>query len=125
MGSTLAVDLWVDLPKRQHMRAQNIAARLGAEMGANTVALLEDGTPMNFVFVNGPGSFEKEFKPATRLEFCGKVMPVLKRERILKSKEAIRRDKDIPPIVHSRNLLRCRRSVRAKQKPIPRKRAKL
>jgi hypothetical protein len=32
MGATLDVDLWVDLPKRQYMRVQNIAARLGAEM---------------------------------------------------------------------------------------------
>ena len=125
MGSTLDVDLWLDLPKRQYMRAQNIAKRLGAEMGANTVAFLEDGTPMNFVYeVNGLGIFEKEFKHTTRLEFCGKVIPVLTLERILKSKEAIRRDKDIPHIIHIKNLLRCRRSVRSKRKPLLRKRAK-
>jgi hypothetical protein len=125
MGSTLDVDLWVDLPKRQYMRVQNIAARLGAEMGANTVAFLEDGTPMNFVYeVNGLGAFAKEFKHTERLDFCGKVIPVLKLERILKSKEAIRRDKDLPHIVHIKNLLRCRRSVRAKRKAAPRKRTK-
>lgn len=123
MGSTLDVDLWVDLPPRQYMRVQNIAKRLGAEMGANTVAFLEDGTPMNFVYeVNGLGTFEKELKHTTRLEFCGKLIPVLMLERILKSKESIRRDKDIPHIVHIRNLLRCRRSVRAKRKTPARKR---
>jgi len=125
MGSTLDVDLWIDLPKRQYMRVQNIAARLGAEMAANTVAFLEDGTPLNFVYeVNGLKGFRDEFKHTERLEFCGKVISVLKLERILKRKEAIRRDKDIPHIVHVKNLLRCRRSVRSKQKTVSRKRAK-
>ena len=123
MGSTLDVDLWVDLPKRQYMRVQNIAARLGAAMGANTVAFLEDGTPMNFVYeVNGLGTFEQEIKHTAWLEFSGKVIPVLKLERILKSKEAIRRDKDLPHIVHIKNLLRCRRSA-LKKKPAARKRS--
>jgi hypothetical protein len=123
MGSTLDVDIWVDLPKRQYMRVQNIAARLSAAMGANTVAYLEDGTPLNFVYeVNGLGAFGNEFKHTERLEFCGKVIPVLKLERILKSKEAIRRDKDLSHIVNIRNLLRCRRSILKTQKPVARKR---
>jgi hypothetical protein len=89
------------------------------------VAFLEDGTPLNFVYeVNGLGSFTSEFKHTEPLEFCGRVMPVLKLERILKSKEAIRRDKDIPHIVHIKNLLRCRRSIRAKGKSLSRKRVK-
>ncbi len=125
MGSTLDVDLWVDLPKRQYMRVQNIAARLGAEMGANTVAFLEDGTPMNFVYeVHGLGAFGTELKHTERLEFCGKLIPVLKLERILKSKEAIRRDKDLPHIIHIKNLLRCRRSVLSKRKSPARTRTK-
>ena len=125
MGSTLDVDIWVDLPKRQYMRVQNIAARLGAEMGANTVAYLEDGTPMNFVYeVHGLEDFKNEFKHVERLEFCGKVIPVLKLERILKSKETIRRDKDLAHIIHIKNLLRCRRSVLSKRKSPTRSRTK-
>lgn len=114
MGTTLDVDLWVDLPARQYMRVQNIARNVGATMGANTVAYLEDGTPVNFVFaVNGLGTFARECKHTQRLEFRGKRIPVLKLERILKSKEAIRRDKDLAHIVHIRNLLRCRRALKA------------
>lgn len=122
MGSTLDVDLWVDLPKRQYMRVQKVAARQGAVMGANTVAFLEDGTPLNFVYeVNGLGSFAEELAHTERLDFCGKVIPVLRLERILKSKEAIRRDKDLPHIIHIRNLLRCRRAVRGMRKAVGRR----
>ena len=116
METTLDVDLWMDLPPRQYMRVQNIASRTGATMGANTVAYLEDGTPVNFVFgeVAGLGSFANEFRHTRRLKFRGRRIRVLKLERILKSKEAIRRDKDLAHITHIRNLLRCRRALKAK-----------
>ncbi len=116
LEATLDVDLWMDLPPRHYMRVQNIARRTGATMGANTVAYLEDGTPVNFVFseVTGLGSFATEFQHTRRLRFRGRRIPVLKLERILKSKETIRRDKDLAHIVHIRNLLRCRRALKAK-----------
>ena len=37
-------------------------------------------------------------------------------ERILKSKETIRRDKDLSHIIHIRKLLRCRRALKSKAK---------
>jgi len=115
METTLDVDLWIDLPPRQYMRVQNIGRTTGAVMAANTVAYLHDGTPVNFVFeVTGLGSFAAEFKHCRRLEYHGKRIPVLKLERILKSKEAIRREKDLAHIVHIRNLLRCRHSLKRK-----------
>jgi predicted nucleotidyltransferase len=116
MESTLDVDLWVDLPPRQYMRVQNIALRTGATMGANTVAYLEDGTPINFVFgeVAGLGHFPSEFRLTRQLTFHGRRVPVLKLERILKSKETLRRDKDLAHIVQIRNLLRCRRALQAR-----------
>lgn len=117
MESTLDVDLWVDLPPRQYMRAQNVALKTGATMGANTVAYLEDGTPVNFVFgeVAGLGPFAREFRHTQRLNFRGRRIPVLKLERILKSKETIKRDKDLAHIVQIRNLLRCRRALKSKR----------
>ena len=120
METTLDVDLWMDLPARQYMRVQNIARDTGAIMGANTVAYLEDGTPVNFVFgeVAGLGTFAREFRHTEQLRFRGKRIPVLKLERILKSKEAIRRDKDLAHIVHIRNLLRCRRALKAGRKRV-------
>jgi hypothetical protein len=114
MGTTLDVDIWVDLPSRQCMRLQNIARKLGAAIAANTVAYLADGTPVNFVFeVNGLRPFAHEFRHAARLRFHGKRIAVLPLQRILKSKETIRRDKDLPHIIHIRNLLRCRRALLA------------
>jgi hypothetical protein len=115
METTLDVDLWIDLPPRQYMRIQDIARKSGATVAANTVAYLPDGTPVNFVFeVDGVGPFAREFRNCSRLEFRGKVIPVLKLERILKSKEAIRRDKDLAHIIHLRNLLRCRNALKRK-----------
>ena len=115
METTLDVDLWIDLPARQYMRVQNAALKTGAVMGANTVAYLEDGTPLNFVFeVTGLGPFARELKHSKRFEYHGKRIPVLKLERILKSKEAIRRDKDLTHIIQIRNFLRCRRGLKSK-----------
>jgi len=115
MGTTLDVDLWVDLPARQYMRVQNLARAAGCTPAANTVVFAADGTPINFVYeVNGLGTFQKESKHAVRLVFLGKKIPVLKLERILKSKEFIRRDKDLPHIIHIRDLLRCRRGLKSK-----------
>ena len=110
METTLDVDLWIDLPGRQYMRLQNIARRHGGAMGATTVAYLADGTPLNFVFeVTGLGPFAKELRHTRQLPFQGRVIPVLKLERILKSKEAIRRDKDLPHIIQIKGLLQCRK----------------
>jgi len=119
METTLDVDFWVDLPARQSMRVQNLARKCGATMGANTVVYLEDGTPVNFVFeVDGLRPFAREIRHTELLKFRGKRIPVLKLERILKSKEAIRRDKDLPHIVHIRNFLRCRRALKAGRKRV-------
>jgi hypothetical protein len=121
METTLDVDFWIDLPSRQYMRVQNIARRLGCSVAANTVVYAPDGTPVNFVFgeVGGLGSFKHESKHTQKMIFRGKKIPVLKLERILKSKETIRRDKDLPHIIQIRELLRCQRSLKAKNNHKP------
>ncbi|MEW6305260.1 MAG: hypothetical protein AB1705_17420 [Verrucomicrobiota bacterium] len=117
MGTTLDVDLWIDLPPRQYMRVQNIARSLGATIAANTVVYLEDGTPVNFVYeVTGLGSFAREMRHVTRARIHGHPMPVLKLERILKSKQAIGRDKDELHILHIRDFLRCRRTLQRRRR---------
>jgi hypothetical protein len=117
METTLDVDIWIDLPPRQYMRVQQVARKERAVVAANTVVYLEDGTPVNFIFeVDGLRSFASELKNTELLKFHGKSVPVLKLERILKSKEAVNRDKDRAHIIHIRNLLRCRRAVKLKAK---------
>jgi hypothetical protein len=118
MEATLDADFWIDLPSRQYMRVQNLARSAGCSVGANTIVYAPDGTPVNFVFgdVAGIGSFKSEFKHTRKMLFRGKKIPVLKLERILKSKEALRRDKDLAHIIQIRELLKCRRALKSKTK---------
>jgi hypothetical protein len=117
MGTTMDVDIWIDLPLRQYMRVQNLARSLGCAVGANTVVYVKDGTPVNFVFgdVGGIGSFKAESRHTKIMIFRGKKIPVLKLERILKSKETLRRDKDLAHIIQIRELLKCRRFLKSKK----------
>jgi hypothetical protein len=117
MGTTMDVDIWIDLPLRQYMRVQNIARSLGCAVGANTVVYAQDGTPVNFIFgdVAGIGSFKAESRHIKKMFFRGKKIPVLKLERILKSKETLRRDKDLAHIIQIRELLKCRRFLKSKK----------
>lgn len=117
MGTTMDVDIWIDLPARQYMRVQNLARSLGCVVGANTVIYTPDGTPVNFIFGNvaGIGSFKAEARHTNKIFFRGKKISVLKLERILKSKETLRRDKDLAHIIQIRELLRCRRALKSKK----------
>ena len=112
MGTTLDVDLWIDLPSRAYMQVINLSRQLGAEPAANTVVFLEDGTPVNFVYeVTALPSFDREFTKSIRLPFYGRVIPVLPLERIYKSKAAIRREKDKLHLLQISEFLRCRRAA--------------
>lgn len=112
MGTTLDVDLWIDLPSRRYMRVLNLARQLGATPAANTVVYLPDGTPVNFVYeVTGLGSFASELAKAVHLPFQGRIIPVLPLPRIRKSKAAIGRDKDKLHIRQITEFLRCQKQV--------------
>jgi hypothetical protein len=113
MANTLDIDLWIELPSRQYMRVMNLAIDQGATMAAKTVVYLEDGVPVNFVYeVTGLGKFASEWRYTVKTMLHGHEVPVLKLERILKSKEAIRRDKDELHILHIREFLGLRRKAR-------------
>ena len=115
MANTLDVDIWIDLPARQYMRVQNLARKCGATIAANTVVYLVDGTPVNFVYeVTGLEGFSRERRHVIHARIHGHDVPVLRLERILRSKEAIRRDKDKLHILHIRDFLRCRRASKRK-----------
>ena len=95
-GSTIDVDYWVDLPSRQYIRVLNICRRVGAKLLANTVVELEDGTLVNFIYcVTGLKSFAVEKSHANHLKFDGLKIAVLPLERVLQSKESVRRPKDL------------------------------
>ena len=113
MGSTLDVDIWIDLPSRRYMQVQNLARRLGATVAANTVVYLSDGTPVNFVYeVTGIGTFAKELSSTVKLPFHGRTIPVLALTRIRKSKAAVGRDKDKLHVQQINEFLRCQKAIR-------------
>jgi hypothetical protein len=115
MTTTLDVDLWINLPVRQYMRVLNLARRLGATVGANTVVYLEDGTPVNFVYeVTGLGEFAIETKRILKVVIAGHPTPVLPLNKIIQSKRAIGRDKDKLHISQIREFLRCQRGLKRK-----------
>lgn len=112
MTSTLDVDIWINLPSRQYMRVLKIASALGATIAANIVVYLEDGTPVNFVSeVTGLGKFASEAKGVPRVSIAGHLIPVLPLKKIVQSKSAIARDKDVLHVKLIREFLRCRRGV--------------
>lgn len=95
------VDLWIDLPPRQYMRAMNVAVRTGATMIRDTVAELSDGMLVNFIYaVTGLGSFAAELRKARPLKFHGCTVPVMALESIRRSKAAVMREKD-PAHIHA------------------------
>jgi hypothetical protein len=95
-GSTIDVDLWLDLAPRHYMKAVNLAVRAGGQVVRNTVIELADGTLVNFVYeVTGLPAFNRVICKARKLKWNGMVVPVLPLDLIIKSKEAIRRPKDL------------------------------
>ncbi len=95
-GSTINVDLWLDLPPGQYMKAVNISLACGAQILRNTVVELADGTLVNFVYeVTGLPAFAKVIGKARKMRWNGIPVAVLPLALIKKSKEAIRRPKDL------------------------------
>ncbi len=116
MGSTLDINVWVNLPPRQYMRVQNLAQAAGATLAANTVVYLEDGTPVNFVYeVTGLDSFANESRHTHTLRLRGKDVAVLDLKRIQASKRAIGRDKDLLHLKLIADFLKCRRNLSARK----------
>jgi hypothetical protein len=95
-GSTIDVDLWLDLYPRHYMRAVNVAVQAGAQVVRNTVVELTDGTLVNFIYeVTGLPAFRRVIGKAQKIIWNGMEVPVLPLELIKQSKEAIRRPKDL------------------------------
>jgi len=110
MTNTMDVDIWVDLPTRQYIRLWNLIRSQGGTALSQTLYALADGKVVNFLFsVTGLRGFATEFRHGLDRTLDGESVKVLPLERILKSKEAIRRDKDLPHISMIKALLKARR----------------
>lgn len=95
MIHTMDTDIWVDLPTRQYVRLWNLIRDQGGTALSQTLYVLEDGKVINFLFeVTGLRSFASEFRNTVDAKIDGQKVKLLRLDRILKSKKAIRRDKD-------------------------------
>ncbi len=95
-ATTLDTDIWVDLPPRQYIRVLNLCRRLGAEVRANTVVDLSDGSTVNFLYeVHGLRSFRYEYQHAKRVKWLETDVAVLPLARIYASKKFVGRPKDL------------------------------
>jgi len=115
-ATTLDTDIWVDVPERQYMRMINLALRLGATMVRQTVVSLSDGSLVNFCYrLDGTASFRTEFARASVTTWNGMEIKLLPLERIIHSKEAAGRDKDLAMLPLLRNIAASRKRLRIRR----------
>ena len=111
--TTFDVDLWMDLPSRQYIKVMNLALKVGAQMVANTVAVLPGDLPINFVYsVAGLNSFESEYRKARKLKWMGRRVAVLPLERIYASKKCVGRPKDLAHLPLLEQTIRLQRHLK-------------
>jgi len=93
---TVDYDFWVRLPKRQYVRLLGVVRQLGGTIRAATVYELSDGTQVDVVFEpDGLRSFEAEWKRSRIGKIGGVRVRILPLSRVIASKRAADREKDI------------------------------
>ena len=114
-ATTLDTDIWVDLPSRQYIRVLNLCRALGAQVRANTVVELEDGSLVNFLYqVDGLRSFRSEYSEATKLNWLGTRVAVLPLARIYASKKFVGRPKDLAHLPLLEQTMKLQRRLKRK-----------
>jgi predicted nucleotidyltransferase len=115
--STFDADIWVDLPERQYVRILAIGQQIGANILSRNVLGLRNDQRVDFLYrIDGLASFATEWRRAEKMIFGGQSVKVLSLERIIRSKEAANRDKDILALPTLRTYLACRQTLRRKGK---------
>ena len=114
---TVDYDFWVRLPERQYVRLLSIVHRQGGTVRARTLYELRDGTQVNAIFQpEGLRSFAAEWKLARwgRLENVPvKVLPL---RRVIASKRAANREKDVAVLPVLERTLRLARHLKRHKK---------
>jgi hypothetical protein len=121
--TTIDYDFWVDLPERQYVRILAIIRRLHGTIMAPTFFELSDGLQVNAVFKpTGLRSFKTEYSGCPVIAFEGQRLRVLPLERIIVSKKAAGRDKDLATLPVLERTLRF--TLQRKRKTAPPRRKK-
>jgi hypothetical protein len=114
--ATVDTDVWVDLPVRQYVRVLEIGKRLGASILSGNVLGLRDDHRVDFLYrIDGLASFATEWKRAVKLTWTGVHVRVLPLERVIRSKEASNRPKDLIQLPALRDYLACQKISRTKR----------
>jgi hypothetical protein len=113
---TVDYDFWVRLPERQYVRLLSIVQRLGGSIRARTLYELSDGTQVNAIFQpDGLKSFESEWRHCRVGRLEGVPVRILPLARVIASKRAANRDKDIAVIPVLRRTLRLAQRLQKRQ----------
>jgi hypothetical protein len=122
---TVDYDFWVRLPERQYIRLLNIVQRQGGTVRARTLYELSDGTQVNAIFKpDGLRSFDTEWKGSRWGTLENTQVKVLPLRRVIASKRAANRDKDLAvlPILERTMRLASHLAKRRARLGKPRKR---
>jgi hypothetical protein len=110
---TVNYDFWVKLPERQYTRLLTIVHRQGGTIRARRLYELSDGTQVNAIFrPDGLRSFDKEWKISHWGRLEGVSVRVLPLDRVIASKRAANREKDIAVLPILRRTLRLAKRLR-------------
>jgi hypothetical protein len=119
---TIDYDFWVRLPERQYVRLLSIVQRQAGTILARTLYELSDGTQVNAIFQpDGLESFKVEYRRALRAELDGQPIRVLPLHRVIASKRAAGREKDLAALPVLERTLRFARRLQTRKRVRARK----
>lgn len=124
---TVDYDFWVRLPERQYVRLLTIVQRQGGTIRARTLYELSDGTQVNAIFQpDGLRSFDAEWKLSRWGRLENVPVRVLPLHRVIASKRAANRDKDVAVLPILLRTLRLAKRLKKRTSPthVPIKRQK-
>ncbi|MDD5262358.1 MAG: hypothetical protein PHD76_10985 [Methylacidiphilales bacterium] len=110
--STLDYDFWIQLPKRKVVRIYQIVQKCGGTLLAPTFYELKDGTQVNVVFEpSGLRSFAAELVGCRISHVGGYPVRVLPLSRVIASKTAAGRDKDLSTLPVLKRTLKLKQKL--------------
>jgi hypothetical protein len=114
---TVDYDFWVRLPERQYVRLLSIIQRQHGTIRAQTLYELSDGTQVNAVFKpTGLRSFQTEWNRCHRGRLEGVPIHILPLERVIASKRAANREKDVAVLPILERTLRLSKRLENRKK---------
>jgi len=115
---TVDYDFWMRLREREYVRLLTIVHRQGGTVRARTVYELSDGTQVNAIFQpDGLRSFDAEWRISRWGKLDKVAVKILPLHRVIASKRAANREKDVAVLPILRRTLRFAKRLK---KPVQR-----